>query len=111
MTAMITFDKGPAENRNAAPSTALASFCIFDVNVSKLLITPSTLSVEMVSTPLIQAGGEKIPLGYEKSTSGLPTQKRVPHGYLTSKKSFTLPEELKLPSRLPTDLRTYHTAT
>ena len=28
---------------------------------------------------------EKIPLGYEKSTSGLPTQKRVPHGYLTSK--------------------------
>ena len=60
MTAMITFDKGPAENRNAAPSTALASFCIFDVNVSKLLITPSTLSVEMVSTPLTQAGGRLI---------------------------------------------------
>ena len=28
---------------------------------------------------------EKIPLGYEKSTTGLPRQNRVPHGYLTSK--------------------------
>ena len=28
---------------------------------------------------------EKIPVGYVKSTSGLPTQNRVPHGYLTSK--------------------------
>ena len=30
-------------------------------------------------------GSEKIPLGYEKSTTGLPRQNRVPHGYLTSK--------------------------